>query len=372
MRCSNRLPDRQTVGYMLLELVAISGELPADQLRRLSGGDSYKLNVVRILKAKKLLRTYYRDGFRGYRLTARAKAALCLDNPKRFSFALTGSAETNLVKSEITRRLRLHRVAETNVTMMNAGVQIHRDEKPDVFSPDWEENIRLSIKAPAFYNSREIKEMGTVFTKIRGARSVGVLLTPSDVLVVYNLGNALMKWEYKSEMRTKALMKTVLCRERLPHQYPPDTVQGLIFGNSMDLAYELLKGEGGKQYFILDGNYEHFYYLTNDRQGEKLLRLLCSRTQTERLENILYDGLYESEAANFECDAVDGNGNPVLLSFFCDLPRIKRFDTALQLQNKSGTLICFDFQREVLERYCSKQITFQTIDFQKWERSFFE
>ena len=84
MRCSNRLPDRQTVGYMLLELVAISGELPADQLRRLSGGDSYKLNVVRILKAKKLLRTYYRDGFRGYRLTARAKAALCLDNPKRF------------------------------------------------------------------------------------------------------------------------------------------------------------------------------------------------------------------------------------------------------------------------------------------------
>lgn len=373
MRCLDSLPDKQTVGYMLLELVAISGELPADQLRRLSGGDSYKLSVVRILKSKKLLRTYYRDSLRGYRLTASAKKALCSDNPDRFSFALTGSAETNLVKSEITRRLRLHRVAEATVTMMNADILIFRDEKPDIFSPVWEENTRLSIKAPAFYNSREIKEMGTVFTKIRGARSVGVLLTPADVFVVYNLGNALMKWEYKSEMRTKALMKTVLCRERLPKQYPPDAVQGLIFGNGMDLAYDILKETCGKQYFILDGNYEHFYYLTNDRQGERLLSLLCSKTLTARLEDILYDDLYESEAAaNLECDAEDKNGNPVLLSFFCDLPRIKRFDTALQLQNKYGTLICFDFQKEVLERYCSKRVKFQTIDFQKWERSFFE
>lgn len=85
MRRSNSLPDRQTAGHMLLELVAISGELPADQLRRLSGGDSYKLDVVRILKAQKLLRTYYRDGLRGYRLTAFVKKALCAESPDRFS-----------------------------------------------------------------------------------------------------------------------------------------------------------------------------------------------------------------------------------------------------------------------------------------------
>ena len=51
MRCTNSLPDKQTVGYTLLELVAVSGELPADQLCRLPGGDSYKLNVVRVLKS---------------------------------------------------------------------------------------------------------------------------------------------------------------------------------------------------------------------------------------------------------------------------------------------------------------------------------
>lgn len=372
MRYLNDLPDKQTVGYMLLELVAISGELPANQLHRLVGGDSYKLTVVRILKSQKLLRTYYRDSIRGYRLTIHAKKALCTANPDRFTFALTGSAETNLVKSEITRRLRLHRVAETTITMQNADVLIFRDEKPNVFSPVWADDLQLYIRAPAFYNSREIKEMGTVFTKIRGARSVGVLLTLTDIYVVYNLGDSLMKWEYKSEMRTKALMKTVLCRERLLTQYSPDNVHGLIFANSMDIAYEILKGEGGKQYFILDGNYEHFYYLTNDHKGELLLRLLCSQTLTQQLEDIIYEDLYENETAmNLECDALDKQGNPVLLSFFCDLPRIKRFDTALQLQNKHGTLICFDFQKDVLARYCCERVHFQTIDFQKWERSFF-
>ena len=87
----------------------------------------------------------------------------------------------------------------------------------------------------------------------------------------------------------------------------------------------------------------------------------------------MYADLYESEtAANLENDAFDKDGNPVLLSYFCDLPRIKRFDTALQLQKKNGTLICFDFQKETLERYCSNRVVFQTIDFQKWERSFFD
>ena len=47
MRCTNGLPDKQTVGYTLLELVAVSGELPADQFCRLPGGDSYKLKTAR-------------------------------------------------------------------------------------------------------------------------------------------------------------------------------------------------------------------------------------------------------------------------------------------------------------------------------------
>lgn len=317
------------------------------------------------------MRTYYADGQRAYRLTSRAKALLTADNPKRFSTALTGAAETNHIKSEITRRLRLHRIAEATVTMQNAGVRVFSDEKADVFSPEWEETNQIAV--PSFYNSREIKALGTVFVKIHGARSVGVLLTENQILVAYNLGYSLMKWSYKAEMRTKALMKTILCRERLPNLYSPDAVQGLLFGNDMSLATEILAGENGKQYFLLDGNYEHFYYLTNDRKGERLLSLLCREELRGQLDDIMLTDLYETdEGLTIENDAIDENGAPVLLAYDCDLPRIKRFDTALRLQKKTGTVICFDFQKDALCRSCGEGVQFQTIDFQKWERSFFE
>lgn len=362
---ANPLPGRQTKGYELLELTAISGELPVRQLSRLSGGESYKAAVVTVLKQQKLLKTYYRDGLRGYRLTAQAKGLLCEENPERFLFYLTGAVDTNHVKSEITRRLRLHRIAETTVTMKNAGVTVFRDERPAVFAPFWSGDIH--IRSPSFFNSREIKELGTIFAKIRGARSVGVLLTEREIFVVYNLGNALMKWEYKSEMRTKALLKTVLCRERLPEQYSPDSVRGLIFGDTMELAYELLTNGGGKQYFVLDGNYESFCFLTNDRKGEAVLRLLCNPELAEGLNEILTGDLEPARPGfTVENDAMEG-GNPVLLCYTCDLPRIRRFQSALQLQNRRGTIICFDYQAETLRRYCGDTVRFQTIDFEKWE-----
>lgn len=369
MPSANSLPGKQTRGYELLELTALSGELPANQLSRLSGGESYKAAVITTLKHQKLLKTYYRDGLRGYRLTAQAKKLLYEKNPERFLFYLTGAVDTNHVKSEITRRLRLHRIAETTITMKNAGITIFRDERPAVFAPVWNEDVH--IRSPSFFNSREIKELGTVFAKIRGARSVGVLLTENEIFAVYNLGNALMKWEYKSEMRTKALLKTVLCRERLPYQYSPDSVRGLIFSNTMELAYDLLTNGGGKQYFVLDGSYESFCFLTNDRRGEVVLKLFCYPKLAESLDKILTDDLEPAQPGfTIENDAME-DGNPVLLCYTCDLPRIKRFHSALLLQNKRGTIICFDYQEETLRRYCGDAVRFQTIDFEKWERRFF-
>ena len=371
MQSRQTLPGRQTAAYRILEFVALSGEFPTDRLSRLPGGEAYKAHVIQSLKQKHLLRTFYKDGLRGYRLTAKAKELLTAGRPERFFPFLTGAAETNHIKSEPARRQRLHRIAETAATMQNAGAAIFPDEKPEVFSPAWDGRPQIFITAPAFYNSREIKELGIEAVKIKGARSAGVLLTESAVFVIYNLGGSLMKWQYRAEMRTKALMQTILCRERLPEQYAPEDVKGLLLGDNMELAATILSGEGGRQYLLLDGSYEHFYYLTNDRRGEKLLRMMCNAELSEELEALLLTDLWEKdEGLPIENDAIDGSGSPVLFAYTCDLPRIRRFDTALRLQNKAGTLICFDFQAEALRRCCGEQVRFQTINFEKWERRF--
>ena len=51
-----------------------------------------------------------------------------------------------------------------------------------------------------------------------------------------------------------------------------------------------------------------------------------------------------------EQDAAEPDGTPVLFGYFCDLPRIVRFNTALELMERPGTLICLEFQADVLHR----------------------
>lgn len=360
---------------MLLSLIAVSGELPSDQVVRFIGSKSYIEKLLTSLRAKRLLRTCYKDKLRGHRLTAKAKAMLLAENHTRFSFYLTGSTDTNMVKSEVTRRLRLHRVSEATITMQNAGIFIFRDEKPDIFHPEGTcPTQSFTVENAVFYNSREIKEVSGEFAKIRGARAVGVLLTQQDAFVTYNTSDSLMKWEYKSEMRTKALMKHVLCRQRMPNQYRAENIKGLILGSNMETAYQLLTSTGGinRSYFVLDGNYDSFLYLTNNHEGEVLLKLLCNPTKTEELNQLLMGDLYPANPAMvFENDAVDEHGNPVLFAYFCDLPRLARFSAALSLRDMTGTILCFDFQKDVLLKFFGKRANIQSIDLCKFERRFF-
>lgn len=199
------------------------------------------------------------------------------------------------------------------MTMDNAGVCVYRDEKPAIFAPEGYAGGRIVY--PAFFSSREVKEMGIDTTKIRSSRSTGILLAPSGIFVTYNSSSALMKWRYKSEMRVKALIWSVICQQRLSPQFRHEDVHGLILGNSMDLAYQILTSTGGRKhdFFMLDGSYEHFLYLTNDHQGEVILALLCDPGKTAELDRILLQGLTARQPGlAIEHDGISPDGSPVL------------------------------------------------------------
>lgn len=365
-------PGRDTKGYELLTLIAICGDFPSSLLSRLPGSVSYQETLISSLKRNKLIKVYYRDKLRSYRLGVRAKAYLLADMPARFTFYLTGSADTNLPKSEITRRLRQHRIAEVYISMLNARVLIYRDEKQDIFSP--ESNILHSVGTPVFYNSREIKEAGIETIKIRGSRMIGTLLTASGIYLVYNSEANQIKWDYRAEYRAKTLLHIMICQQRMPYQYAGSSVSGLLFGNGMELFYQILScaDSGTRCFFLLDGTYEHFYYLTNDHYGDVLLRLLCDAEQTAALNRILSLDLQPpNHGLSIEHDALDARGNPVLFGYLLDIPQINRFLTALNLYQRSGTLLCFDFQKEVLQKLCNDNVQLQTISFEKFERRFY-
>ena len=352
-------------------MTALTGEFPSDLVRRLPGSDSYKEAVIKRLKRERLLRTYYHDGLRGLRLTSTAKQLLLSSRPALFSSIFTGHTLTNTPKYTVPHRLRMHRMAEVLVTMYQAGIPSFPWEKSAVFQPT-HLPAGTCASLPAYYGSREVKEIGPQSSKIRGSRSTGVLLSDAGIFVVYNTAASKIKWEYKAELRLKAFLQIEICQKRLSEQFAGASVNAVVFGQGVEPLEHLMgPGDtGSRNYFVLDGNFEHFYYLTSDHYGEVMLRLLFNRDLKATLDAILSEDLLPGDQrCPVEHDALDAAGTPVLFAYLGDMPRIRRFDTALELHERSGILICFDFQEDVLRRVCGGRIQFQCIDFGAFEGS---
>jgi len=353
-------------------MIAIAGEFPAAALRRLPIKESYRYKLMADLKEKKLIKVYAREGLRGYKLTAKARGMLMSSNPDRFGFFLTGNSETNKRLTDYKRRLRLHHTAEAMVTLSNIGIALYPDEKPLLFG----ETPAAPSKPPkaAFYFSREMKNLGNEHLKIRSSRAAGVLFTEDAMLLTYNTGSNLMKWEYQTELRCKALLTARFCQDTATAIYSDAQVSGLMLGTGMDMALTLLLSTGGyhRQYFRLDGTFERFYYAPNNPEGETQIKILCSGSAKSALSNLLLSDLAPGNPGlRVEHDALSHEGVPVLLAFEFDLERLRRFHDSLELFGQSGLVYCFDFQKPPLEKYLGTMARFQTIDIKKTERRFF-
>lgn len=359
-----------TTRYQLLELTALCGEFPADQLCRIIPSKTYAEKVITQLKAEKLLRTHYRDKLRGYRLTKKAKEYLLSNQPQRFAFYLTGNSETNFIRSEPARRIRLHQRAEGYLTILHSHIPLYPDEKPLLFPSGGKSPPSFLRSYPFFYTSREMKQLGSDTTKIRNSRCMGVLLTSQCVYVVYNTGNTLMKWEYRTEIRVNAFLQHHLSGN--PYPVNPE-IKAIILGKDMNIAYRLLTSAGGhkKSQFVLDTSFEHFYYVPNTPEGEALLQVLCQPLLQKKLNQLLCSDLLPPDfQLPVEHDALTDGNALVLFAYDFDMSRINKFNTGLRLFGYHGMIIAFDFQLTVLKEYLGNDLQYSSIDLAKFKRGF--
>ena len=370
--------DTSTCAYRLMELIAISGECSPRVLAHLHLSTSYGEKLITRLKKEGCIRTHYKDGLRGYRLTGRGKKLLLGKNPARFSFYLSGSSDTNQPRSEYPRRLRLQQASIAYAMLQCAGVEIFRDRKAPLFQPETGQGAPYHMALPAFYHSREVKELGAEAIKINNSRTIGILLAPEYIYAVFCTGGALMKWEYRTELKVKALLsyhasQGILSGSRGGPRYHPDTpVRALIIGEGMDTALKLMESTGGfrKSYFYLDSSFDFFHYIPDDSTGETMIRLLCSPALQKALNGLLLSDLQPPcSDYSLEHNALR-DGYPVLLAYNFDMLRLSRFRTALSLRGMTGHLICFDFQKTVLGQYFRETASIETIDLKKFERRF--
>lgn len=363
-----------TFQYRLLELTALSGEFPTDLLGRLGVGPSYGEKLITHLKEKKLLRTHYRDKLRGYRLTAAGKNMLLSINPERFTFYLTGSSETNQPRSEPPRRLRLHQAARIYQMLLQANIQIFRDQKPLLFQNRASSSQQM-IPFPVYYQSREVKELGTETVKANNSRAAGILLTDDTLYIIYYTGATTMKWSYNTEIRLKAIVQHHITRGVLSHHYPAGTeIHAILIGPDMKTASTILSNSSYKKgCFTLDTSFNYFHFLPDSPAGEVLFKVLSSPKLLWGLKALLASDLLppDNKAFPFEHHAVQSPDLPVLFAYDFDMLQICRFVTSLKLHQMAGKILCFDFQRDAVTDYCGDVVSIDTIDLEKFKRRFF-
>ena len=365
------IPSDDSFAYLLLTLLAICGEVPAALVSQLPGSESYQAKAITRLKSGHWITTYYSDGLRGFRLTKAAKRELVQLQPERFVTILSGSNSATSPKYSLPSRLRLHRMAEALVMMYRTGVVVLPWEKPGAFLPD-DRFTPFTLTRPTYYSSLEVKRIGEQGNIIRNSRATGVLLAPDRIFAVFNTADGEMKWEYEAELRLKILLQQDICYTRLPDQYASIIPGAIVVSPDMNQFPPLLRGKAaGKKPFVLGNQFDHFHYLTTDHHGEVLLQILCSPKQRDQLDRTLLCDLSPAKAFLTENDGFDEKGNPVLLAYSCDIPRIYRFYSGLLAHGLRGTAFCFDFQEAALREVCGNTVGFEVIDFDIYERSVF-
>jgi len=329
----------------ILEIIAISLDFPYRLTERFGYSSRSIFRFVEVLIKEKLIKKYRKDGIYSLRITKKGQRYLLKNNPTRFE----ASTKRKYCKTEVSKRLRVHRIAETYMAMKEADVRIFKDEKPNIFCE--QEIDSVVIEQPSFYSSNEIKEFGPECTKIKYTRAVGVLLTQyNDGFFVYNTENSLMKWSNRSEQKLDGVITGLLMK----NQVQVRNFAGLMLGKSMDCAGRALISDGGvkNELFKVDGTFSEFYYIPEGNEGKLLLKLLINQEDRIKLKNTIKNSFrIASEILPFASDGVDTEDRPVLLAYEFDMEKIKKFKSGLEMFEEHGIVICFDFQRRVLEEY---------------------
>lgn len=261
---------------VLLRMIAVSGELPAGLVGEIVGSETYAAALITRLKKENYISVRNAGGYKGYVLRSKGKRYLLEKYEEDLSFFLSGSAQTNHVKSELEKRLRLHRMSEVWVFFWKMGIEIFQSQKPDLGN-----GFEKSGKKAVYYGSLEYKESAEA---IKGSRACGVLITGDTAYVVYNTMNKRMKWAKKMETAMRTWTERMLLIGGGLRR-----ADSLILGDSMEFLTELLNSDSGvrKNLYQVDDVYERYYYIPRISIARIQMEFLLTSWKREKMKKLL-------------------------------------------------------------------------------------
>jgi hypothetical protein len=139
-------------------------------------------------------------------------------------------------------------------------------------------------------------------------------------------------------------------------------------GHTLEILQKYLVAEAktGTTYTFIAETYRPLYFITNDSVGVFQLRLLCDNARMTELSKAMQKELLPADSKHpIEHDALTKDGSPVLFCCLLNIPRLMKFKTGLQIHDKVGTVVAFDFQKDMLCDYLGNTANVITLCLEK-------
>lgn len=339
----------------LLMAVAACGELPAQLVLDVVGSASYAAALITKLKEENRIGCRFRDGLKGYVLHRKGKNYLMGAFPELMYPFLEGDASLYPVKSEQSKRLRLHRMAYAWVQLYGLGADTFTGKFPIPSG-----GFRQGNPGGIYYSSVLVKQ--SIAKEAGGSRACGVLDAGEYGFCVYHTMDSLMKWmgrtEWTFRFRTGQALYGAGEERRL---------QALILAKDMSMMERLLASDGGikRELFYLDDAYESYYYLPAVGCGKLQYRLLMKPVLERRLERILENVMQLCPGTGI-CRRTDQEGCPVYFCWLLELWQIRRIADQTARSGK-GKVVCLDYQVEALRSCLGESVSIMGLNAEKVE-----
>lgn len=272
------------------------------------------------------------------------------------------SFNQHFFRSDDEHIIRNHRIAESAVMCLNAGIEVRPHLAPQLTK---QHHQVIPFTEPVFYLSKQLKKTDPDgFNKTKYARIVGALFYQTGCYAVYNLRDALMKWKPESELKVR-LDLVDICTMNTSIQ---DVTSCIMLGSSYQTGLRVLREwkDSKDSRKLFTNVYNHIHFIPIDDFGVKLLRIVTLKDWNERLLRLFFRHTERTYGyGDFPYDA-DVNGTCVLSFLDSDFARLYLFrDNIGNYPDRKWAVLCFQHQAKFLKEYLGQNARLNIVDIEQ-------
>ena len=360
-----------SMAYNILIVLAVCGEFPFHSLHMIPGNHEWLLKVLIQLKKERYVSVTGNGQLKSIRLLKKGLQTVKDLKPEFLQQYKLVTGDKYPLSGDETHRARNHRTAEAILLCLLAGALVLVFAKPPLRKERSDDVTR--IKQTLFYTSKELKQVKPdEIKKTEFTRMIGAFTCPNGTFGVYNVGNHIIRWTPKWEIKAWNLLYNIgwangwgtsssdlLLKKRV-----------LILAKTPMIAAEIIRDRKPreKNFFQLDDSFLNAYFVPLNESGVKMLQLLMIPDFDKSIRNYMLPADMRDDYYTMDIDGWDGKTRTGYYLFFdSDLMRLKRmvsfFSTDNELERDIHIVAaCFPWQEELLRHCFPDEVTIKVFE----------